>query len=90
MGRGKMAERIIEKAGEADVTVFRSPLLARALYYTGQIGQEITDGVYTAVAAVLAYVYRLDRGETPEEPWVDVPEDLQFDEHGNALKGQGR
>ena len=90
MGRGKMAERIIEKAAEADVTVFRSPLLARALYYTGQIGQEITDGVYTAVAAVLAYVYRLDRGETPEEPWVDVPEDLQFDEHGNALKGQGR
>ena len=85
MGRGKMAERIIDKANDADVTIFQSPLLARALYFTGSIGQEISDGVYTAVAAVLAYVYRLDRGETPDEPWVDVPDDLQFDENGKAL-----
>jgi flagellar biosynthetic protein FlhB len=88
MGRGKMAERIIEKGAEHDVTVFRSPLLARALYFTGDIGQEITDGVYTAVAAVLAYVFRLDRGENPEEPWVDIPDELQFDEHGKALNGE--
>lgn len=87
MGRGKMAERIIAKAEEHEVTVFRSPLLARALYFTGDIGQEITDGVYTAVAAVLAYVFRLDRGENPEEPWVDVPSDLQFDEQGTPLDG---
>ena len=87
MGRGKMAERIIAKAEEHEVTVFRSPLLARALYFTGDIGQEITDGVYTAVAAVLAYVFRLDRGENPEEPWVEVPSDLQFDEQGTPLDG---
>lgn len=87
MGRGKMAERIIAKAEEHEVTVFRSPLLARALYFTGDIGQEITDGVYTAVAAVLAYVFRLDRGENPEEPWVEVPSDLQFDEQGTRLDG---
>lgn len=87
MGRGKMAERIIAKAEEHEVTVFRSPLLARALYFTGDIGQEITDGVYTAVAAILAYVFRLDRGENPEEPWVEVPSDLQFDEQGTPLDG---
>ena len=85
MGRGKMAERIIDKANEHDVTIFQSPLLARALYFTGDIGQEITDGVYTAVAAVLAYVFRLDRGETPEEPWVEIPNELQFDENGKSL-----
>ena len=85
MGRGAMAERIISKAQEHDVTVFRSPLLARALYFSGEIGQEITDGVYTAVAAVLAYIFRLDRGETLEEPLVEIPGELQFDEHGNTL-----
>lgn len=88
MGRGQMAERIIAKANEHDVTIFRSPLLARALYYSGGIGQEITDGVYTAVAAVLAYIFRLDRGETPEEPWVEIPSDLQFDEHGKPMPGE--
>jgi flagellar biosynthetic protein FlhB len=65
MGRGKIAERIIAKGEESEVTIFRSPLLARALYFTSEIGQEINDGVYTAVAAVLAYIFRLDRGETP-------------------------
>ena len=87
MGRGKIAERIIAKGEESEVTIFRSPLLARALYFTSEIGQEINDGVYTAVAAVLAYVFRLDRGETPPEPMFEIPNELQFDEFGKALKG---
>ncbi|MDA9115990.1 EscU/YscU/HrcU family type III secretion system export apparatus switch protein [Planktomarina temperata] len=87
MGRGKIAERIIAKGEKSNVTVFRSPLLARALYFTSEIGQEINDGVYTAVAAVLAYVFRLDRGETPPEPMFEIPNELQFDEFGKALKG---
>ena len=87
MGRGKIAERIIAKADEANVTVYRSPLLARALYFTSEIGQEINDGVYTAVAAVLAYVFRLDRGENPTDPLVEVPDELQFDEFGKPLSG---
>lgn len=87
MGRGKIAERIIEKGEESEVTIFRSPLLARALYFTSEIGQEINDGVYTAVAAVLAYIFRLDRGETPPEPMFEIPSELQFDEFGKALKG---
>jgi flagellar biosynthetic protein FlhB len=88
MGRGKIAERIIAKGEESEVTIFRSPLLARALYFTSEIGQEINDGVYTAVAAVLAYVFRLDRGETPPEPMFEIPSELQFDEFGKALKGK--
>jgi flagellar biosynthetic protein FlhB len=87
MGRGKIAERIIAKGEESEVTIFRSPLLARALYFTSEIGQEINDGVYTAVAAVLAYIFRLDRGETPPEPMFEIPSELQFDEFGRALKG---
>ena len=87
MGRGKIAERIVAKAGDSQVTVFQSPLLARALYFTSEIGGEIHDGVYTAVAAVLAYIFRIDRGEIPPEPVFEVPDELQFDEFGKSLNG---
>lgn len=85
MGRGKLAEKIIEKGQEAGITVFRSPLLARAMFFTGDIGQEISDRLYSAVATVLAYVYRLDRGETVPEPVVDVPQDMMFNEDGRPM-----
>ncbi|MDP5352564.1 MAG: EscU/YscU/HrcU family type III secretion system export apparatus switch protein, partial [Paracoccaceae bacterium] len=85
MGKGHMAKRIIEKATGAGVTVFRSPLLARALFFTGDIGQEISDRLYGAVAAALAYIYKLDRGEVPAEPDLDLPDDLRFNEDGKVL-----
>ena len=85
MGKGHMAKRIIEKATGAGVTVFRSPLLARALFFTGDIGQEISDRLYGAVAAALAYIYKLDRGETPAEPDLDLPDDMRFNEDGKSL-----
>ena len=63
MGRGVMAEQIIERANSADVTVFQSPLLARALFFTSEIGGEISEALYNAVAVVLAYIYRVDQGD---------------------------
>ncbi len=87
MGKGKIAEEIIEKAGQHEVTVFQSPILARALYFTSNIGEEISEKLYTAVAIALAYIYRLDRGEDPGEPNIEVPEDLQFDEFGKQIPG---
>ena len=85
MGRGKMAEKIISKGEEAKITVFRSPLLARALYFTSEIGEEISDKLYNAVAVALAYIYRIDNGEYIEEPNIDVPPDLQLNEHGKPI-----
>lgn len=87
MGRGKIAEDIMKKASEHKVTVFQSPILARALYYTSNIGDEISEKLYTAVAIALAYIYRLDQGEALIEPTIDVPDDLQFDEFGNKKIG---
>ena len=86
MGRGNMAHQIIDRAKGADVTVFRSPLLARALYYTGEIGAEITEQLYQAVAVVLAYLYRVDKGEALAEPEVEIPESARFTENGQPLK----
>ena len=88
MGRGNMAHQIIERANGADVTVFRSPLLARALYYSGEIGAEIAEQLYQAVAVVLAYLYRVDKGEVLAEPEVEIPESLRFTENGQPLKGE--
>ncbi len=86
MGKGLIAKRIIQIGTEKNITSFRSPLLARALFFTGEIGEEISEKLYNAVAVALAYVYKLDRGEDIETPDIDVPEDLRFNENGAILK----
>ncbi len=86
MGQGIIAKQIIERANEHQITVFRSPLLARALYFTGEIGHEISDKLYNAVAVALAYIYRIDQGENAEKPDITIPDELIFDEFGNVEK----
>jgi flagellar biosynthetic protein FlhB len=80
-GADLMATRIRTVAGEHKVTLFESPLLARALYWTTDLGQEIPSQLYLAVAQVLTYVYRLklvhvNGGAWPERPTVAVDEKL--------------
>ncbi len=87
LGKESMARAIVERAQTANITLFRSPLLARALFFTGEIGQEISDKLYTAVAVALAYIYKIDRGEFASEPEIIIPEDMQFNEQGELLKG---
>jgi len=79
--------QIIERAKDARVRTLRIPMLARALYFTSEIGGEITEGLYNAVAVVLAYVFRLDSGETMDMPELTLPPELQFDENGNPEAG---
>jgi flagellar biosynthetic protein FlhB len=82
MGKGPMAQEIRDRARKHGVTLLRSPLLARALYFTGDIGTEIQEGLYAAVAAILAHVYRLDRGEAGDLPEIELPPELRFGENG--------
>ena len=58
-GRDLIATRIREIAEESAVPLFSAPPLARALYRSTDIGEEIPAGLYTAVAQVLAYIYQL-------------------------------
>lgn len=85
MGKDIMAKRVIEQAELHSKTIVRSPILARALYFTGNIGQAISEQLYSAVASILAYVYQLERGvdATLQEP--DVPQDFIFDENGRTI-----
>ena len=86
MGRGMIAEKIIKLADENKVTVFQSPLLARALYFTGEIGKEISENLYSAVASVLAYIFKIERGEETDYPEFEIPENMSFDEYGKKIK----
>jgi flagellar biosynthetic protein FlhB len=58
-GKGFVARRIKETAREAGVVLYEDVPLARALYAEVEIGREIPEELYAAVAEVLAYVYRL-------------------------------
>ncbi len=86
MGKGAMALRVIERAEQENVTMFQSPLLARALYFTSRIGEEISEQLYTAVAVVLAYLYRLEKGETLNIPEVELPDGMKFDDNGKPME----
>ena len=86
MGKDILAQRIMEQAELHSKSVVRSPVLARALYFTGEIGAVITEKLYAAVASILAYVYQLEQGVEATLQDIDVPDDLVFDEMGQQVK----
>ncbi len=49
----------------------------------------IREELYVAVAALLAFVLSLKRGETPLKPPVSVPVELCFDADGKLALAQG-
>ena len=85
-GQDLMAARIRELANDNSVEIFESPILARALYFTTEIGMYIPPGLFHAVAQVIAYVYSLNSlapgGVRMPKPKPKVPEELVFDETG--------
>jgi flagellar biosynthetic protein FlhB len=88
-GADLLAMRIRDLARSHSIPVLQSPMLARALYANAEIGEDIPSALYTAVAQVLAYVYRLRaalRGEAPmpgDPPEPEVPSEL--DPHNRAV-----
>lgn len=65
-GRGAVAETILARAREAGVPVHRDPDLATTLAELA-LGDEVPEELWTAVAEVLAWAYRLDgKGITPK------------------------
>ncbi|MEN8738156.1 MAG: EscU/YscU/HrcU family type III secretion system export apparatus switch protein [Phaeobacter gallaeciensis] len=82
MGKGPIAKEVIRRGRRAGVMTLRVPPLARALYFYGAIGREIPEQLYTAVAVILAHVWRLEQGQPEPTPDVDVPAALSVDEFG--------
>ncbi|BCO28898.1 flagellar biosynthetic protein FlhB [Rhodoferax lithotrophicus] len=88
-GADLLAFKIRDLAQEHAIPVLQSPMLARALYANAEIDQDIPTSLYTAVAQVLAYIYRLKaamRGDGPmpgEPPVPFVPPEL--DPHSKVV-----
>jgi len=79
-GKDLIAKRIREVAEEHGVPLFSAPPLARVLFRTTDIGDEVPARLYTAVAQVLAYIYQLNETlrpgqRRPEPPVPEIDED---------------
>ena len=59
LGRGEVAEKIIEKAKETNIPVYQDAELAHALNFL-KVGDEIPKELYEVVAQVLVFVSSLD------------------------------
>ena len=81
-GRGDKALAMKDLAAELQVPMLEYPALARSVYFTTRENQVIREELYAAVAAVLAFVFSLRRGESPLRPAIEVPVMLRFDAEG--------
>ncbi|MFJ2489381.1 MULTISPECIES: flagellar biosynthesis protein FlhB [unclassified Pseudomonas] len=85
-GSDFLALKIREIAVANNVMLLESPALARSIYYSTELDEEIPGGLYLAVAQVLAYVYqirqhRAGKGKRPDPLKDDlpIPPDLRRD-----------
>lgn len=81
-GRDDIARAIRAAADKHDVPLVPAPPLARALYESTRLDQQIPAGLYVAVAQVLAYVYQLEAARNGQqhapEPPRQVPVPPEF------------
>ena len=85
-GSDFLALKIREIGTKHNILLLESPALARSIYYSTELEQDIPAGLYLAVAQVLAYVYQIrqyqaGKGKRPD-PLKDlpIPADLRRDE----------
>ena len=71
-GAGSVAAKIRERAAEAKVPVVEAKPLARALWRSCEVGDEVPAGLYEAIALVLVFVKRLDRRFSTGRP-LELP-----------------
>ncbi len=77
-GSDELAMKIREIARANNVPIVSTPPLCRALYYSTKLDHEIPDGLFVAVAQVLAYVmqlksWRTGKGRRPKPLAQELP-----------------
>jgi len=84
-GIDQMALHIRTIAKEHDVEILQSPALARSLYYTTEVDDEIPEELFAAVAQVLAFIYQLNehrKGKAtrpkPLAKELPIPSDFRY------------
>ncbi|MDR1424412.1 MAG: EscU/YscU/HrcU family type III secretion system export apparatus switch protein [Azoarcus sp.] len=79
-GRGLVAREIIERAHEAGVYVHESPELVSLLMQV-DLDTHIPPQLYTVIAELLAWLYRVEAGENPLLPKFDTSPAHIVDSH---------
>ncbi len=93
-GADLVAFEIRKVAQGNGVPIMSSPALSRALFYTTELDEEVPEGLYLAVAKVLAYVYHLRQQfggyQQTEFEMTDlpIPDDMQFSARGKRGKSE--
>jgi len=84
-GVDEMAMHIRKIAKEHQVEMVASPMLARSLYYTTEVDDEIPEQLFAAVAQVLAFVFQLSQYKKgkgkrpiPLSKSLPVPDDYRY------------
>lgn len=84
-GVDEMAMHIRTIAKEHNVEIVQSPALARSLYYTAEVNEEIPEQLFAAVAQILAFVYQLRehrkgraKRPTPVAKNLPIPDDFKY------------
>ena len=77
-GADELAMHIRKIATANDVPLIPSPILTRAIYYSTEVDDEVPNGLFMAVAQVLAHVYQLKahragKGKRPKPLNRDLP-----------------
>lgn len=83
-GVDHIAMKIREIAREHNIDILPAPPLARALYHSTELEQQIPDGLFAAVAQILAYIFQMKQykkkgGTKPEldEDTLTIPDELK-------------
>jgi flagellar biosynthetic protein FlhB len=84
-GIDEMAIHIRTIAKEHGVEIVQSPALARSLYYTAEVDQDIPEELYAAVAQVLAFIFQLNEHKKgkgkkpiPIAKKLPIPEEFKY------------
>ncbi|TMM44933.1 flagellar biosynthesis protein FlhB [Colwellia ponticola] len=84
-GVDEMALHIRTIAKEHQVEIIQSPALARSLYYTAEVGEDIPEELFAAVAQVLAFIFQLNEHKkgnakkpTPVAKELPIPDEFRY------------
>jgi len=84
-GIDEMALHIRTIAKEHNVEIIQSPALARSLYYTAEVGDDIPEELFAAVAQVLAFIFQLNEYQKgrakkpiPVAKELPIPDDFKY------------
>lgn len=79
-GKDLVALQIRAIAKNHKVEAVEAPALARAVFFSTKLNHEIPQGLYVAVAQILAYVYQLKRYRKTHEDKPRLPKNFQIPE----------